>query len=268
MRLFLSTSCPISLKISLSIILSLIIIAIMSLTLYSLKINLGFLKTYFTIIIVGLWLLNIRMNKSDSNISLVTKKFIIDKWFILLILIIGTAVSVSFTIAATHRFMVPGDAWYSLAPGYFAQNLLDIKTYFGGAEYPVIWGFLVGGISSVIGIPIINTNVMMFPVSAITILSFYVLARVFFALDKGKTMTSIIFFGFCGGLGWLANLFLHEGFWSISDKTLDMYFSTMVWNNFAFTHKGLALSSCFIVITLLILALNRQKKSEQIFLSC
>src|SRR4029079_13181731 len=108
------------------------------------------------------------------------------------------------------------------------------------------------------GLPMVNVNAMIFPLSSLIVISFYLLIKHLFSFRTSIVLMAVMLFAFSAGFGWFANFFLHEErFWDLSYKTQDLYFLSPFWNNLMFTHKGLAIAS-----SLMSLALISQSRNQ------
>jgi hypothetical protein len=251
--------------------ISLILVSVISCAFYWGHLDFLWLKLVFIFSILSLGIAHQIKRKKLVNISylLVKHHLELSIFSIVFLNAVFSVILVSLSVMLTNEFMIPGDAWLSLKPGVISLKSLDIFEYFSDIEYPVLWGLLMAGLSSIGGIPILNTNVIIFPVTILSISAFYVLSKYLFQIKGRMLITALVFFGFSGGLGWIASNFLPlNDFWELSYKTQDMYFHTAFWNNLMFTHKTLALSLTLLSFTTFYLSLELKYFKQKAFLIC
>ena len=254
------------LKNVLSILISIILVAGISIFFYWQNLDFIILKFLFLPIIIGLWLITKKFKRTSPSITMN-----IDRWSILMALAIGAVVSIAWAIHSSHNLMIVGDNWTTLLTSVYIQNSGDI--YDSKSDYPIIWSFIVVGLSSVSGLPPLNTNSLLFPLAALVMLSFYLLGKYALELKQKVLITSVLVYSFLGGLGWIVLQFGGSGrtnysheFWQLSYETLDIYFQHNFWNNFNFNHIQLSLALAFVSISLWHLSIKSTGR-ERIFFS-
>ena len=208
------------LKFVLSILVSIILLAIITMIFYWQNLDFDGIKFSFLPIIIGLWLINKKFNSLTPP-----TKTSIDHSSILLILAICSVISVAWAIHSSHNLMITGDNWTTLnVAGYLlnSQDLYEIET-----NYPIMWSMIASGLSSVSGLPLINMNSLLFPLASLVIVSFYLLEKYAFELDKKILITSLLVYRFLGGLGWIVRQSVDSiSFWKLSYDTQDMFFQS------------------------------------------
>jgi len=120
-----------------------------------------------------------------------------------------------------------------------------------------MFGFILSGLSSCSGMPVVNTYVLLFPLISLNILSFYALISEAFQMDKEVATIATIIYGFTGGLGYIFQVLIYGGtidFWSVSHLTYDMYFTVSFWNNIEFSFKSLALTLVYSSMVIFVLS--------------
>lgn len=268
---FLSHGLGILTEFVISVSISLILVTVISSVFYWASLDLFWLKLVFIFSILFLGTASLIRKKKFINVSslLVENRLIFSGFSIGFIIAVFSVFLVSLSVMLTNEFMIPGDAWISLKPGVIMIESQDIFKYFSEVEYPILWGILMAGLSSIAGIPILNTNVLIFPLTILSLASFYILSKYLFQIQGKVLITCLVLFGFSGGLGWIASNFLPPNdFWELSYKTQDMYFHTAFWNNLMFTHKTLALSLTLLSFTTFYLGLELKHFKQKVFLIC
>ena len=248
-----------------SILVSIIIVIFISIIFYWQKLDFHNLQFLFLPIIIGLWLINRKFKKTNSMTMLKSITAKIDRWSLLMILAIISVVSIAWAIHSSQNFMIAGDTWGVLYHGGYIINLQDV--YDAKSTYPIIWSFIMSGLSAVAGLPLLNTNALLFPLSSLVIVSFYLLGKYAFELNQKILITSVLVYAFLEGLGWFVRQTVGDiRFWQLSYDTQDMYFQHNFFNNFHFSYIQISLVFAFISITFFYLSIKSTGR-ERIFLS-
>lgn len=174
--------------------------------------------------------------------------------------------AVSGLVFLRHLYLIPGDEWVALTPAVELISGVDVWVYFERLNYPVFFGFIIAGYSVSMGIPVVNANAMLFPLSALNILTFFAMMKVVFKKPESFSVIASILYAFGGGLGWLlkATVYPQYPFWAISFKTQDIYFMPFAWGSMDFNYKSLAVTMAFASFTLFVLALERESLRSRI----
>ena len=227
-------------KIALAINISFVLIGIASLILHISNGNIILLPWIFLVVLLPLFLVQpFRNSPIKLNLS---------RWRLLLL--VGTVMSIfiSFSVQLAQRYLITGDIWVSSTSA--VQVISGGNVYTG--QYPVFFGFILAGLSICSGLPVVNTYVLLFPLIALNMLSFFALAKNVFNLEEKVAVIASMIYAFTGGLGWLIETVVYHGnigFWTLSDLTQDMYFSPM-WHSIIFYYKTLALTlACTSLVT-------------------
>ena len=230
-------------KITIGINLSLVLVGLTTLITYYVEGNIISLPWIILSILVILgcthWL------KSKVNLS--TLRLKLSKWNLLLITVIVATIFIAFSVQLAQRYLIPGDVWVSLNPSVQVISQRNVYEAFGG-QYPIMFGFVLAGLSACSGLPIVNTYVLLFPLVALNILSFFVMVKVVFNMDDKVGVIASIIYGFGGGLAWLIQIIVYHGeksFRSLSYLSQDMYDAMPFWNDIQFSHKSLALTLAY-----------------------
>lgn len=190
-----------------------------------------------------------------------------DKSHLVLMLECLVIVLVAFSIQWNKQYLIPGDNWVSLKPAVAVLSGRGVYESFRTVEYPVIFGFMLAGLSVGGGLPVVNVYVLLFPLAALNIISFFALVKTVFNLGDKLSVLSTVIYGLCGGLGWLIQVLVYQGtrdFWGVSLTTQDMYFSVFFWSSIQFSYKSLAITLAYGGIIAFAICLKRDNRKVKI----
>lgn len=230
-------------KIAVVVNLSLVLVGCTTLGLYYALENIQLLP-YF---LLGILALMGSTQWFNSNIDLTTARVKLSKCNMLLITGVIASTFIAFLVQVAQQYLIPGDVWVSLKPAVEILSQRDVYQAFMH-QYPIMFGFILAGLSVCSGLPVVNTHVILFPLVALNTLSFFALVKIVFNLDDKLAVIASIIYTFSGGLAWLIQTVIYHGtksFWSISYLTQDMYFAMPFWDNIMFFHKSLALTLAY-----------------------
>jgi len=235
-------------KIAIGINLSLVLIGLTALIIYYVKGNVILLPWFLLSILAILGC----MHWFKTNVHLLTVRPKLSEWNLLLITAIVVTIFIAFSIQLTQRYLIPGDVWVSLNPAIQVVSQRNVYEAFTG-QYPIVFGFVLAGLSVCSGLPIVNTYVLLFPLVALNIISFFVLVKIVFNQNNKVATIASIIYSFSGGLAWLIQTIVYHGtvsFWTLSHLTQDMYFTVPFWNDIMFSYKSLALTLAYASLVL------------------
>lgn len=188
-------------------------------------------------------------------------------WNIVLVTGIVASILLAFSVQLAQQYLIPGDVWVSLNPAVQITSQRNVFEAFSKWEYPLMFGFILWGLSLCSGLPLANTYVLLFPFVALNILSFYVLVRTVFKQDEKITTIASVIYGFGGGLAWLIETVVFHGetdFWTASFLSQDAYFTMQFWNSIQFSYKSLALTLAYMAIAIFVLSTKNGNRSRKI----
>ena len=209
----------------------------------------GLERQYFSSVIqittVVLFLANLIFQKYTSRKIRFIKntKVEISKHTLFILIFASIIVFIAVVLHIHAKYLLIEDDYYSLQ---YAQLIGYPKTY-SYNSYTVYWSYIAYSLSSISGIPIVNTSVMLVPLIYLSLLSVYLLIKSFLAGKNAKyaILASILVVTF-------ANLFEifqdSSDFHKVSRLTLDSLF--------LFRYKGF---SIILVIISLALFINLTK---------
>jgi hypothetical protein len=258
-----------------AVYLSLVIIGLMTFGLYHTKANMSLMFPAIITTITLLWLTNlVKKYRSGKPLqmlcSISPEQTTINHWNICFGLMVLALIAIGFLFHTSQPYMIPGDAWRVVQPGVDLIAGRDIsQTALAGLEYPITFGFLMAGISQIAGIPIVNTNMFLFPLLGLNLLSFYAMVRHVFRTGRAVATTASLMYGFTGGLGWLMGQILgfKTDFWTLSYRTQDMLFSYYFLDNIQFWHRTLAVTFGFMAILTFSLAMTKVARVRWLLLA-
>jgi hypothetical protein len=260
----LSARIPSLTRLALSVILSYIIVSILALVLFYLK-SLAILPLtllLFLIISLVAFLIRKHNKKDDTNPDQSIK---LSRWLILLLVTLTVSVLISLAVSISQSYLIPGDRWIEVKAAIEIMSGRDIFAIWN-QDYPLIFGFTVAGYSCLLGLPPLNTNVVITAFNFINGLIFFVLVREVFNLPEKQSVIATIVYSFTGGFAWFYSLIVRSPygatlpFWTASYLTQDAYFVDSFWWQFDFSYKVLALTMAFSSIILLTMALSNKGK--------
>jgi len=250
----------------LGVCLSFVFVGLASLLVYSAQADFQYLP-WFILVFLGIlsslfWLKNITKLLSVRVIKL-------SVWNIVLVLCLVTSIFIAFAVQVAQQYLIPGDLWVSLNPAVAVLAGRNVYIAFRSFEYPLMFGFVLAGLSTCSGLPVVNTYVILFPLISLNVLSFYALMQVLFNKSERIAVTATIIYSFMGGFGWIIQKFVYQGevsFWSLSYLTQDIYFSMMFWNHIEFSYKSLSLSLVFAFMIAFVISSKIQSVHRKILM--
>lgn len=248
--------------------LSLIISGILALVLYYLHVSIVFFPWIMLILLSILF--SICWHKCSPVSNLIPT---IPRWEAVLYAGALISIVVAFFVQANNQYLIAGDNWVALRPSVDVLAEVNVYSSFQTAEYPLMFGFILAGLSACFGLPLVNSYVLLFPFTALNILSFYALIKIVFGLTDRTSVISSFLYAFGGGLGLLLQLFVYQGrmdFWTLSYLAQDMYFSPFFWSSIQFSFKSLAVTLAFVSMALFVVGMsltNRLGKGAVLILS-
>ena len=182
----------------------------------------------------------------------------LSKWDLILIIVILSSIFVSFAVQLSQRYLISGDNWVVLKA---SVEIISGRNLYAAwnQHYPLMFGFILAGLSIASGLPVLNTNVLLFPFIGLNLITFYVLIKKVFKVDTKVAVTSCILYCCMGGLGGFFQFAIYNGalpFWTISYLTQDMYFSGFFWYNIQFSFKSLALTTAYSSVVMFVVSIN------------
>ncbi|MGA2573488.1 MAG: hypothetical protein ABSF36_04700 [Candidatus Methanomethylicaceae archaeon] len=163
------------------------------------------------------------------------------------LLLAATAITIliAFLVQLNWQYLFPTDIWQTLRPAVEIISQGNVYQAYLYTHYPVLFGYIITGLSTSAGLPFVNTYVLLFPLAGLNILTFYALMKTLFELDDKVAALASTIFGFAGGLGLLAQVFNFNwsaSFLQVSSATQDMYFNPFFWSGVEFSYKSLAIT--------------------------
>ncbi len=264
-----SKALPFSAKAALGINLSLLLVGLVTLLLYTVLGKIVSLPW----LLLGLLLLlgSIHWAKTEHREQKIGRP-VLSKWNFLLIAAISANIVIAFYVQTGQQYLVPGDNWVGLQPAIQIISEQNVYQAFEAAIYPLFFGFILAGLSASSGLPVVNTYVLLFPLVALNILSFFVLVKIVFRMNDQVSVLSTVIYGFSGGLGWLYQTLIYEGeltFRSLSLLTQDMYNSPFFWHNIQFSFKSLSLTLVYASLVMFVVSagFNTRRKAATLMIS-
>ncbi len=191
------------------------------------------------------------------------KKIVISKWNLFLFVGVMVTICLSLYFQLGQRYLLPGDIWVSLKPA--VQIISQRNIYETFKTYPLMFDHILTTLSVCSGLPIVNTYVMLFPLVALNLLSFFIFVKTVFKLnDKVASLASLIY-GFGAGFGLLIQFLGFDGtlgFMSLYRLAID--FSLPNFSAMLFSYKSLAFTQAFTSIVCLMIATKLEKTSNKI----
>lgn len=247
-------------KIIIGINLSFVLLSIVSIFLYYFKIMV-FLPWFLLIILIVLAFLNWYKSKVNPLIE----KIKISKWNLLLATAVITTIILAFYFQLGKRYLLPGDIWVSLKPAVQIISQRNVYEAFKPLRYPPMFGFILATLSVCSGLPIVNVYAILFPLTALNLLSFFIFVKNVLKLnDKVSSLASLIYC-FGAGFGLLIQFLGFDGtlnFMSLYRLAID--FSLPNFSAMLFSHKSLAFTQAFTSIVCLMITTKLEKTSSKI----
>jgi hypothetical protein len=206
------------------------------------------------------WLME-RSRQPQPNVPVLSLKSIrgLSKSQLLLLAGIVATVVIALLVQLDWLYLFPVDLWQTLRSATAIMSHGSVYDAYLVTNYPVAWGYIIAGLSTAAGFPLVNTYVLLTPVIALNILTFYALVKIVFGFDDKTAALASVIYGFAGGLGLWAQIFAYNGagsFLDVSSATQDMYFTLYFWNGVEFSYKLLALT--FALSSLIAFALSER----------
>ncbi len=242
--------------------LSLAILGLLTLVFYALNISL-YLFPYFLLFLIIALKIGCFFYRAQNSYT----KINWGKWGYILLVSILFSIFIAGLIQYNKQYLLSGDVWVSLKAGVDILAGPSLYSHWG-QTYPFMFGFILSGVSLSAGFPILNTYVLMFPLIALPILTFYTLLREAFQQGSKTATLSVILISFTGGFGWLYTFFSPHNltFWEVSLITQDGYFNEFFWYGIEFTYKSLALSIALASIMLCFIAIKNRNLLNKFFI--
>ncbi|MHA1294346.1 MAG: hypothetical protein ACTSQJ_17010, partial [Promethearchaeota archaeon] len=163
-------------------------------------------------------------------------------------IIILTALGVLFISIGIHfgtKYLFPGDSWDGLSSAmYIGDNEYSPIDYGREKGYPIFWGYIIYGLSSLSGIPLVNTCVLLTPFTYIFVFSMYILFRmVLFDMKEIYVIFSTILALISAGLFYVS-------------INLGAISSLIFWGYFTFVYKGFSYYLMFLAVALIIFVIK------------
>jgi hypothetical protein len=228
-------------RIVLAVNLSIIIVAVMTLVCYFARISLSFFPWLFLSVLGFLhpiWWFKVNETQESPKAEL-------PRSIVFLIIGMAVAIIIAFCVQLAQKYLVPGDVWVSLKPAVEMISNRDVFELFSVTQYPLMFGVILAGLSACTGLPVVNTYVLLFPLVALNLTSFFILLKSVFQFNDKVSTISTILYAFGGGLAWLFQVMIFQGagsMWSLNFFSQDIYFSMAFWNTQEFSHRTLALT--------------------------
>jgi hypothetical protein len=195
----------------------------------------------------------------------------------ILLLVLTGALLASIGIQYNMRYLIGGDLWriaensVLLIFGKYSQ----IANSSGFTPYPIFSSYIILGLGSCWGFPVLNSIAVLAIFSGINILSFYgFLRRV---LPKRERLISVAVFLYAigGGFGWLTGFLFIPGsmtdpnyYWTLSYISQDMYFANpRFWIDIMFSPKSGSMGLSFAFTSLIVFDYFRSEFQVNTFFS-
>jgi len=182
-----------------------------------------------------------------------------------LIAIVATVVLIALLVQVAQRYLVPGDVWVSTQPAIQILSGRDVYEAFRPAQYPIMFGFILAGLSVGSGLPPVNTYVLLFSLGALNPLAFFLLAKTLLGSNNRIAILSTFVYSLGGGLAFLIQTLVYHGtldFWNLSLVTQDIYFFPFFWNDVQFFYKSLSLTLCFVSLVAFRLSFDIRQRTS------
>lgn len=166
-------------------------------------------------------------------------------------LLIATALAsmvIAILFLLSWNYLYPQDTWVSMIAGVKLIEGRSVLEAFSTSMYPVAFGYIIAGLSICTGFPMVNAQALLFPFTALEVLSIFALARVVFRRGIYTSALASLIFGFSGGFGWMLLVSLpswNNYYMYIGNLTKDLYFGPFFFYSFFFYYKSLALMMAF-----------------------
>jgi len=255
---------PILLKLLFYPLLSFIFLGFTTALLDVLGIKKGFFNISIFILIFVLIILELlTQRKLTNNLKRKALRRKLSKYSILILLFTIGVVVISLGIHLSSKYLIPGDRWRGVSYAYFIGNG-NLNDKFECAKYPLFWGYISFGLSSLSGIPYINTNAMLFPFVYLVILSIYLFTKALLNNKKEfyPVLSTFLIFFFSEFSNMFNSQFLQAG---------TMF--TLI-GIFQFSYHSFAFSSLFLALTFILRlieeksnSINKKERFKLIFLS-
>lgn len=244
--------------------LSLVIVGLTSLVLYFGKVSLASVPWILFSILVLMFSISEFFSRPGEPTC---RKIVLSRMDLLLLCAIVANIIISAFVQISQRYLISGDLWVSLKAAVDISSTSNLYSVWG-QNYPLFFGFILSGLSYSVGLPFLNTYVLLFPLIALNILTFFVMVKEYFK-QKGKiALIASLIYAFTGGFGWLFLItsYANTDFWTASYLTQDMYFSEFFWYNIEFTYKSLALSMGFASLVACAIAVRKNSSKERVIM--
>ena len=248
--------------LNLSLHISIIIIGLSCYILYVFSITFSNLPYIIISVIIITFLMDI------NKINYLKKYDYKNKYNIIFLLSLIILIIISALIQYEQEYLIPGDLWVSVKS---AVQIISLKRLHitWNQQYPFFFGFILTSLSTMFGIPLVNTYVLMFPLIILNSISFYSFLKEYYKINTKQIVITNLFYVFSGGLGYLVNILLYDGskyFWTISYITQDMYSRNFFWYNIEFTYKVLSITFIYTSIILLNIMNEFEDYRKRLFL--
>lgn len=248
-------------RITISINLSFVFLGLTSVFLFYFQKSINYLIWFLLGIILVFVYLNLNKYKVYPLIGVLK----ISKLNFLLLAGIIFTIVLSFFFQYGQRYLLPGDIWVSLKPAIEIITERNLYEIFKTTYYPLMFGHMLVALSICLGLPIVNTYVVLFPLAALNLLSFFIFVKIVFNMDdKISTIASLIY-GFGAGLGFIIQFTCYNeklSFMILYRLTADISLPNIL--TILFYHKSLALTLSFISVVLFINAIKIEKSFTKI----
>jgi hypothetical protein len=238
--------------------LSFVLLGVISVILYNFG-GIGFLPWFLLAFLFTLTFIYWNKKKFDP----LMKRLMISKWNLLLLFGVIATIFLAFYFQFNKRYQLPGDLWVSLKPAVQIISQRNVYDVFKSFRYPLMFGHILSGLSVCLGLPIVNIYVLLFPLSALNLLSFFIFVRIVFKLNDKKATLAALFYGFGAGFGLLVQFLGFNGelgFRSLTYLTYD--FSLPNTYTVLFYYKSLALTQAYTSIVCFIIATDLENNSK------
>ncbi len=244
-------------KIVVGINLSFVLLGLASVLLYYLQ----RIELIPWVLLTFIWALAFLNWKKFKNNPI--KELVISKWNLFLFVGVMATICLSLYFQIGQRYLLPGDIWVSLNPA--VQIIFQNNVYETLNNYPLMFGHILASLSISSGLPIVNTYVMLFPLVALNLLSFFIFIKTVFKLKDNIASLASLIYGFGAGFGLLIQVLSYGGtlsFMNLYRLTTD--FSLPNYNSILFYYKSLAFTQAFTSIVCLMIATKLEKISSKI----
>ena len=115
----------------------------------------------------GNFIKDLKENHTEINISKNTT--------LILFLVIGV-ILINLGIQLSTQYLIEGDAWRGIQYAYFIGDP-RFESFWASGSYSRYWGYISFSLSSLSGIPYLNTNVLLFPFVYLWVFSTYLMVK-------------------------------------------------------------------------------------------